>query len=245
MTIDGDEVGYAELARHAAELHRQLDQPRPLLFGISGAVGIGKSTTAAILARELGGLGVSSEIVATDGFLLPTAELSRLGLGMRKGFPESYEHVLLAEILRRLHAGEADVAVPMYSHEIYDRLPGPGRQLAAADVVIIEGVNALQPPIVEWLDVALYLEADEDDLRRWFADRFVALCAQAAAEPTAPSFYLAFAGMGEDEQRGLADTTWEHINGVNLRDHIGPSRANATHVLRKAGDHSVVTLARP
>jgi type I pantothenate kinase len=133
------------------------------------------------------------------------------------------------------------VAVPVYSHEIYDRLPGPGRTLAPADVVIVEGVNALQPPTAEWLDVALYLEADETDLRRWFTERFLGLCAEAAADPGGGSFYLTFVGMSEDEQRVLAAQIWDGINGVNLRDHIAPSRSRATHVVRKAGDHSLVT----
>ena len=161
---------------------------------------------------------------------------------MRKGFPESYDAELLAGVLRRLRTGESEVAVPVYSHEIYDRLPGSGRVLGRADVVIVEGVNALQPPAVDLLDVALYLDAREDDLRRWFADRFVGLCAEAAADPERPSFYRAFVGMDDQQIRDLADTTWVHINGVNLRDHIGPSRARATHVLRKRGDHSVEAL---
>lgn len=239
-----DDGHYRDLARHVAATRRGLGTTRPLLFGISGAVGIGKSTLSAILARHLADLGLATEVVATDGFLLTGAELDRLGLRMRKGFPESYDAGLLSDVLRRLHDGEAEVAVPVYSHEIYDRLPGPGRVLRRADVVIVEGVNALQPPAADWLDVALYIEADEAHLRRWFTDRFLGLCAEAAADPDGTSFYRAFVGMTGDEQRALAAQIWDGINGVNLRDHIGPSRNRATHVLRKALDHSVVALER-
>ena len=237
MPTTADRTPYAALARHALGLDH-----RPVLFGVSGAVGIGKSTTAAILTEELTALGATTEVIATDGFLLPTAELERRGLGMRKGFPESYDAALLADVLRRLRAGERDVVVPVYSHEIYDRVDGPGRMLGAADVVVVEGVNALQPPAVDLLDVALYLEADEADLRRWFTERFLVLCAEADADPARPSFYRMFAGMEESQRRELADATWVHINGVNLRDHIGPSRNRASHVLRKSGDHSVEAL---
>ena len=181
MTIDEtiDDGHYLELAREVAATRERLASTRPLLVGISGAVGIGKSTLAAVLAGHLASLGLSTEIVATDGFLMPTAELERLGLMMRKGFPETYDAALLAGVLERLQTGEEGVAVPVYSHEIYDRVPGPGRTLAPADVVIVEGVNALQPPAADWLDVAVYIEADEVDLRRWFTDRFLGLCAEA------------------------------------------------------------------
>ena len=56
------------------------------------------------------------------------------------------------------------------------------------------------------------------------------------------SFYRRFVGTEEAQLRELADTIWETINGVNLRDHIGPSRGSATHLLRKRGDHSVEAL---
>jgi len=235
MPTIADETQYASLARYALGLDR-----RPVLFGISGAVGIGKSTAAGIIAAELDRFGASAEVVATDGFLLPSAELERRGLGMRKGFPESYDVELLEDVLRRLRRGDPDVAVPLYSHEIYDRVPGPGRRLAAADVVIVEGVNALQPPAIEHLDIALYIEADDADLRRWFAERFLELCGAAATDEG--SFYRRFAGMEEQQLLELSETIWETINGVNLRDHIGPSRSRATHVLRKRGDHSVEAL---
>src|SRR3712207_5372105 len=81
-----DDGHYHDLARQVAATRDRLGPTRPLLVGISGAVGIGKSTLAETLARHLGGLGLATEIVATDGFLMPTAELERLGLMMRKGF---------------------------------------------------------------------------------------------------------------------------------------------------------------
>ena len=238
-----DDAGHLSLAAELAGARERVDPSRPLIVGISGAVGIGKSTLSAVLAALLADAGLVTEVMATDGFLRTSAELEALGLMMRKGFPESYDGDLLDDTLRRLHAGEAGVAVPLYSHEIYDRVPGPGRVLERADVVIVEGVNALQPPAAAWLDVAVYIETDEEHLRRWFTDRFMGLCAEAAAAgPDSTSYYRMFVGMAEDEQRALAAQIWDGINGVNLRDHIGPSRERATHVLRKAGDHSVVEV---
>jgi type I pantothenate kinase len=40
----------------------------------------------------------------------------------------------------------------------------------------------------------------------------------------------------------VADAAWEGVNAVNLREHIAPTRARATWVLRKGPDHGVRSL---
>ncbi|MCU1451481.1 MAG: type pantothenate kinase [Acidimicrobiales bacterium] len=216
-----------------------------MLFGIAGAVGVGKSTTAEIVRLHLAAGDIATVILPTDGFLLPNTELERLGITMRKGFPESYDDAALDAVLRRLRAGERDVSVPMYSHLTYDRVPGPGRPLGPADVVIVEGVNALQPPAVDRLDLSLYLEADAEDLHDWFLARFSQLCREAEADPSTSPFYASFAGLDDEQRRHVADGAWTQINLVNLRDHIAPTRARATFVLHKNADHTVRSLHRP
>jgi type I pantothenate kinase len=213
-----------------------------VLFGISGAVGVGKSTTAEILRRHLISGGVPTEILATDSFLRPNSELEEHGLTLRKGFPESFDDAALDEVLRRLRAGDHEVSVPTYSHLTYDRVPGAGRTLAAAEVVIVDGVNALQPPAVDRLDMSLYLEADEDDLYGWFLGRFLDLCREGEKDESGSSFYAAFASVGDEQRRAVADAAWSQINMVNLRDHIAPTQGRATFVLHKNADHSVRAL---
>jgi type I pantothenate kinase len=215
-----------------------------VLFGIAGAVGVGKSTTAEIIDRQLAAGGIATVILPTDGFLLPNAELEQRGLTMRKGFPESYDGAALQDVLRRLRAGEHDVSVPMYSHLTYDRVPGPGRVLGPADVVVVEGVNALQPPAVDRLDLSLYLEADAEALYDWFLARFLELCREAESDPGASPFYASFAGLDDEQRRSVAERAWTQINLVNLRDHIAPTQASATFVLHKNADHSVRSLER-
>ena len=244
MTTGVDDHSYDELAREAAALLERPGARLPVLFGIAGAVGVGKSTTAEIIRARLQANGVTPEVIATDGFLFPNAELQRRRLTLRKGFPETFDHEALVNVLGRLRAGAPSVEVPRYSHQTYDRVPGPGRVLAPAHVVIVEGVDALQPPVADWLDIALYIEAHEADLQAWFVSRFLDLCREAEQDMTDTSFYASFADVPEQERRALADSAWVHVNAVNLREHIAPSRARATHVLEKNADHTVQALKR-
>ena len=214
-----------------------------MLVGIAGGVGVGKSTAAAFVRAHLDAASVPVEVVCTDAFLLPNAELEARGISMRKGFPESFDAPAFDACLTALEAGRSGVQIPVYSHATYDLAPGEVQVLGPADVVIVEGVNALQSPVVEHLDLAVYIDADESDMRLWFVDRFLAFCEAAVADET--SFYRGFAGMTRDQQREIAEWTWREINAVNLRDHIAPSRARATRVLTKQRDHSVRSTSVP
>ena len=82
--------------------------PRPYLIGIGGSVSAGKSTTARILRAVLASWPDHPEVdlVTTDGFLLPNAELTARGILGRKGFPESYRRGDLRDFLQRISSGE-------------------------------------------------------------------------------------------------------------------------------------------
>ena len=220
--------------------HRRVHHP--VLFGITGGVAVGKSTTAARVRTLLVAAGVTVDLLCTDAFLLPNDELERQGLSLRKGFPESFDTAALATCLRRLREGGSEVTVPVYSHASYDRVPGASEVLGGADVVIVEGVNVLQPGVAEELTLSVYVDAEEPDMRRWFLDRFAELCARAADDKDA-TFYRGLLALTPVERQSVAESAWANINRVNLADHIAPSRARATFVLHKSGDHGVRALA--
>src|SRR5256885_17267466 len=75
--------------------------PRPYLVAITGNVAVGKSTMARTLASLLMPRW-KVDIVATDGFLFPNAELEARGLMQRKGFPESYDQAALDRFIAEL-----------------------------------------------------------------------------------------------------------------------------------------------
>ena len=206
----------------------------PLVIGLAGSVAAGKSRLAAELRSQVGTGRV--EIIGTDGFLFPNATLSARGLAARKGFPESYDGALATAVLGRIAGGERDVLVPTYSHQTYD-VDGPPQLVRRPEVVIVEGVNALLPPIVDFCALRVFLDADERDLQRWYVERFVSLVAEGEG------FYRQWAGMPAAEVRQLATMVWEHVNLPNLTEHILPTRWTADVVVRKGPDHRVVAVA--
>src|SRR5690606_25910132 len=81
----------------------------PYVIGVAGSVAVGKSTTARVLREMLARWPETPhvELITTDGFLYPNAELARRGLMERKGFPESYDRRALIRFLSKVKAGHA------------------------------------------------------------------------------------------------------------------------------------------
>jgi type I pantothenate kinase len=211
----------------------------PTVLGLTGSVAAGKSTLAAAIADAARAGGVDVEVVGTDGFLHPNVVLAANELLARKGFPESYDVAALRGFVEALRGGASEVSVPVYSHVAYDILPDEQRVVRAADLVIIEGVNALSA-LDGRLDVGVYLHADEADLETWYVVRFHELRAEAHDDPT--SFYSMFTGMSFDEVDSIARQVWRDVNLVNLRDNIAPCRASADCVVTKGADHAVTDI---
>lgn len=211
----------------------------PFLVGIAGAVAVGKTTIVRALASGLEARGRSVRVLSTDAFLLSNDVLNERGLLMRKGFPETYDHDAIDTVLRCLRAGQP-ARVSVYSHDAYDVLAGVKHRVDPAEVMLVEGVVALQPPTVRYLDLGLYIDAPEAMVREWFVQRFIELTAAGAGDPS--SFYHRLAGIPAEQLRQLAEGTWATINGPNLRDYIAPSAANAAIIVVKGADHSIVDV---
>jgi type I pantothenate kinase len=227
--------------------------PVPYVIGVAGSVAAGKSTLArtlrALLARTPAHPRV--ELVTTDGFLHPNAELERRGLLARKGFPESYDRRALLRFVSEVKAGRAEVAAPVYSHLSYDIVPGEHIVVRRPDVLILEGLNLLQPAVtradgrpglsvVDFVDFSIYLDARRDDLRSWYVDRFLAFRKTAFADPR--SYFHRYAELTDEQARTRASEIWQAINEPNLVDNILPTRARARLVLVKGPDHRVSQL---
>ena len=242
-------VASAQALRHATdELLGIEGSAVPYVIGIGGSVAVGKSTTARILKALLARWPehATVDLVTTDGFLLPNAELEARGLSARKGFPESYDLHRLIRFLVDIKAGRSEVAAPVYSHETYDIVPGETQVFRHPDILLVEGLNVLQtgpgaPLFVgDMFDFAIYVDANEVDIERWYVERFLTLRSTVFRRPG--SFYHQFSGMGEEDVVALARRVWRDINGVNLQENIAPTRLRADLILEKGPDHAVRRL---
>ncbi|WP_298957424.1 type I pantothenate kinase [uncultured Methylobacterium sp.] len=226
----------------------------PYIIGVAGSVAVGKSTTARVLKALLARWPNTPKVdlVTTDGFLLPNAELARLGLMERKGFPESYDTPRLLRFLADIKTGRRHVAAPLYSHLVYDVVPGEETVVDRPDILIVEGLNVLQParlprdgtaiPFVsDYFDFSVYLDAHEADLHRWYVNRFLRLRHTAFRDPL--SYFRKYAEVTEDEALGIADGLWSRINLVNLRDNVLPTRQRASLILAKGASHRIESVA--
>lgn len=212
----------------------------PHLVGVGGPVAVGKTTIAGELMQALRAAGRTAFTLSTDAFLLDNTTLGARRLTHRKGFPETYDVDAMDAALRGLRLGEVAVRVPVYSHATYDVVPGEFEILAEAEVVVVDGVMALNAPSREHLGVGVYVHAEEALVRRWFVERFLGLVASARADPT--SFYAGFTEMTRGEVCEIAEGTWDAINGPNLHEHISATREGADVVVHKGPNHEVVEV---
>ncbi len=220
----------------------------PYVIGIAGSVAVGKSTTSRILRALLSRWPDHPEVslVTTDGFLYPNAELERRGLMERKGFPESYDVASLVRFVGAVKSGEPEVSAPVYSHLTYDIVPDERIAVRQPDVLIIEGLNVLQTGAVgaerrvfvsDFFDFSVYVDAEEQDVLRWYVERFKTLRTTAFADPR--SYFHRYAALDDVEAERIATDIWHRINGRNLVENILPTRSRADLILRKGPDHGV------
>lgn len=210
----------------------------PLIIGVAGSVGVGKTTLAVQLSERLSTISTNCSVVSTDGFLLPNSILDERGLLLRKGYPESYDDASISRFFAAIRAGAPTVETPKYSHQIFD-LDGTQRH-EIREFVIVEGVNALQHPVVADLDVRVYLDAAEPVVRAWFVARMLSFINDAEHDPS--SFYAQFVELDAPGRSDFATRVWEGINLPNLVDHIAPSASHADWTVTVDSTHEIESV---
>ncbi len=225
----------------------------PYIIGVAGSVAAGKSTLARVMQALLSRWPNTPKVqlVTTDGFLYPNAVLAAEGLMDKKGFPESYDGMALLNFLSDVKAGTSNVHAPVYSHLTYDIMPDEFVTVDRPDILIVEGLNVLQPGrppkdgrgtafVSDYFDFSVYLDADEDVLEQWYVERFQRLRQTAFRDPR--SYFRKYADQTNAEAEAMARDIWTRINLRNLHENILPTRARASLVLTKDASHSIQTV---
>lgn len=228
-------------------------QRTPFVIGVAGSVAVGKSTVSRVLQELLRRAPGQPKVdlITTDGFLYPNSELLSRGLLERKGFPESYNRRALLEFVMAVKSGQRQVLAPVYSHMVYDIVPDERIVVESPDILIMEGLNVLQPAraetdgnaglaVSDFFDFSVFVDADEAHIKEWFLHRFMELRRTAFTDER--SYFKQYTLLSDDEAVAMGTHVWETINGPNLRQNVAPTRDRATAILKKGANHMVESI---
>ena len=134
---------------------------------------------------------------------------------------------------------------PIYSHLTYDIIPEEFNVIDQPDILILEGLNVLQPNdnranqtfVSDFVDFSIYVDAEESLLKEWYIRRFLKFRQSAFSNPN--SYFKHYANLSEQEAIATASRIWDDINGLNLRENILPTRERANLILKKGANHEV------
>ena len=218
---------FAATAEFLGEPQQNPDRPVPFVIGVAGSVAVGKSTTSRVLQALLARWDHHPrvDLVTTDGFLYPNAELDRRNLMHRKGFPESYNRRALLRFVTSVKSGSDYACAPVYSHLKYDIIPGAKHVVRHPDILILEGLNVLQtgPTLMvsDLFDFSVYVDARIEDIEQWYVSRFLAMRTTAFADPE--SHFHHYSALNDTKAVAAAREIWRSINRPNLVENILPT----------------------
>ena len=131
--------------------------------------------------------------------------------------------------LANVKAGRRKVTAPVYSHFSYDILPGEEIVVDQPDILIVEGLNVLQParppkdgeaiPFVsDFFDFSIYIDAPSEIIEQWYLERFLRLRETAFRDPAA--YFHRYASLNDQQARDRGERHQQR-RGVELDEAVG------------------------
>ncbi|AZO40662.1 nucleoside triphosphate hydrolase [Mesorhizobium sp. M7D.F.Ca.US.005.01.1.1] len=165
----------SEIAHLAATIFKRAGKANRFIVAIAGPPGSGKSTLSARL-HDLLPEG-ASEVVPMDGFHYDDAVLERRGLRARKGAPETFDFAGFEALLKRIRAGEPDIAIPVFDRNM--ELSRAAASIVATETkfILVEG-NYLLLDEEPWsrlaplFDFSIFVDVPRNELERRLLERW-------------------------------------------------------------------------
>jgi pantothenate kinase len=175
LTIQAGEALMSEIAHIAATIFKRAGKARRFIVAIAGPPAAGKSTLSSGL-HDLLPEG-AAEVVPMDGFHYDDVVLDRRGLRARKGSPETFDFAGFETLLKRLRAGEPDIAIPVFDRGM--ELSRAAAAIVAADTkfILVEG-NYLLLDEEPWsrlaplFDFSIFVGVPRPELERRLLERW-------------------------------------------------------------------------
>ena len=165
----------SEIASIAAAIFKRAAGAQRFVVAIAGPPGSGKSTLAqrlnVVLPED------ASAVVPMDGFHFDDVVLDSRGLRPRKGAPETFDYAGFAALLKRIRAGEPEVAIPVFDRSM--ELSRAGASIIGSGVkfVLVEG-NYLLLDEEPWsalsglFDFSIFVDVPRGELERRLLERW-------------------------------------------------------------------------
>lgn len=133
---------------------------KPIVVGVAGGSGSGKTTVVRTIMRYLGD--AAATVIHHDSYYRDTSHLTEEArLAINYDHPDSLETELLVDHLKELRAGRG-VAIPMYDFAEHRRLPDR-EHVEPCKVIIVDGLLILWDPALRALmDIKVYVDTDAD-----------------------------------------------------------------------------------
>jgi len=216
---------------------RRADLGRPIVVGLCGSQGSGKSTMASFLKTLLEAMGLTAAVLSLDDLYLTLAERQRQGrevhpLLRTRGVPGTHDVGLGLALIDVLSLGVAEVSMPHFDKAEDTRAPASAwtRVLAPVDVILFEGwcVGAIPQADAALIPPINALEAEDDPdgaWRRYVNDRLKTDYAtlygriDLLAMLEAPSFEVVYGWRSLQEQKLAERVRRDGLTGTRV---MGP-----------------------